>query len=181
MIQSTKEFFDEIDSYFQAQSAHIDVFVQQRTRKEGWFQGELCHLLAKWRVPEWNCEIPLKMVMPEADYLKYLAKGGKENEHIDFGVTIGREQIYLEMKALYVDLKEDRTPLRPSYRSLSYYWPQVKKDIRKLAVCNQGQSYCMVFMYPSPKPHLIESFIEEMRKAGSTLVPVSDSDPLRDN
>ncbi len=169
------KLFSSIETYFLAKRrlAKCELFAVRKVREEGWFKGETIALLDRlqangnilpgWR-HEWN-PLPGK-------------KSEKEEPHIDFIVPVGTRSLYLQLKALCltqegdhlckIERKADSVGTGQHY--ISHYMGRggdVEKDIHK-KLLKVGGGYCVLFVYPFPKPSLwqenVEKLVGRMRK-----------------
>lgn len=170
VIQTTDDFFAQIGSYFSTNLDYPAAFAQHRMRKEGWFQGELCHLFSRWQESkrlsdDWRCELPIREAFPQDDWLSY----PRQNERIDFRVSVNQQHVYVEVKSVYV------APPGEEPR-LSWIHKEIKGDLYKLKLCKPGNKFCLIFVYPSLESGLRQSFFEAIAEAGGNLDPASQPD-----
>lgn len=155
-IITAEELFAEIDLYFldPAKEPYYKSQAKVGKQVEGWFKAELNHLLSflheEKRLSGWSGEVTVS--------------GGKK---CDFVVPLGLRKIYIEIKALYwSELKDnwnwayfDPIPSKPGKPDKGY----IADDVRKLSVINNGQRFCLFFVYPVPD-------LEDWQQRVNTLI-----------
>jgi len=172
MIQTVDELFGEIDKHFLAEVrlGYYDAFAKTGRNKKGrdtgkqlehWFKGELIYLFSSLQqqrqILTWDCELKKERI-----------------GQIDFTVEIDDKPslVYLEMKTMYLGWQGEYhcTP--------STYSAPVGNDVQKLAKCEQGSKFCLLFVYPCSQEELgrWEDFVTSIQsiqmEPGGALIPV---------
>ena len=139
LLPKIREWFEEKEDWFRT-------FARHDSRIEGWFKGELLVCLEQ-----------LKGAGLVDDFEREFTPGkrgwGKKGEHkIDFRIRVKGRDHLCELKAMCISQASGTS------RNLNFYFrPQennvLAKDFSKLSsLKDQGDSWIMSFVYPSPSP-----------------------------
>lgn len=141
--------FKKIDEHFLTeQSLHrIRGFIKNQCQCEGWFKGELIHLLSNEKI---NFKTEAK--------LKNINLNNKCRKKIDFEIELNsNNNLLLELKSFYHGLQKGTPISLATCFSLG-----VGNDIKKLIEVDGAMNkFIIIFITPKPKKHIWENTFNE--------------------
>ena len=148
-----EEIMEYIKNHFYGKKDYFKVFIDNDSRVEGWFKGELIYIFTKLEktniIDKFICEKKVEV------------SDQKKRKQIDFYIKKGNDKILLEIKSLSISERKTK-------RNLNFYFRNdnigILNDVNKLESIGQYKSkWILAFIYSLPNDDVLKNLLNDKK------------------